>query len=217
MIEELIAHSLGQTSFEAWPSRCDLIAHRRARSLSLGPSMRLQFEDEWTVRHQVREVVRAERLTSAHEIRQEVQTYARWLPDGTQWKASLLIELPEAQQRERELPLLSGAAHEIYVAWAGASDCKRTYAVANDDLPDRHVGRPSAVHFLRFDLPLSLRKRILGGRSAIIGCAHDYYRWQRPIPDELLPLLRSDLETMETRPDFYGERRHVNFTSTYRI
>lgn len=178
-----------------WPSRRALMAHRRARSLSLGPSMRLQFEDAWTVQHQIREVLHAERITDAHEIRHEVQTYARWLPDGTQWKASLLIEMPDVQQRERDLPSLSAAAHEIYVACLGGMALGRTYAVANEDLPDGHRARPSGVHFLRFDLPPAMRERLLGGAAAVIGCANGRYRWQRLIPPGLLRLLQADLAT----------------------
>ena len=78
------------------PQRREMIAHRRARSMSLGPFRCLQFEDSLTVRHQIREVLRAERITDPVAIQHEIDTCARLLPDGTQWKATLLIQLPEA-------------------------------------------------------------------------------------------------------------------------
>lgn len=173
------------------PSRHELMAHRRARSVSLGPAMRLQFEDAWTVHHQVREILRAERISDAAGIAHETAAYAHLLPDGRQWKATLLIELPDASRRASELPRLNEAAHRLYVGCKGESWC---HAQANEDLPDRHLGRPSAVHFLRFELPPSLREQLLGGTPAFVGCAHDDYRWQRLIPQQMLRLLLADLE-----------------------
>ena len=158
------------------PQRREMIAHRRARSMSLGPAMRLQFEDELTVRHQIREVLRAECITDPVAIQHEIDTYAHLLPDGTQWKATLLIQLPdapEASERARELPLLSEAAHDIYVECGKQG---RVFAQANDDLSDRHLARPSGVHFLRFQLPEAMRLRLFDGASAAIGCSHQRYQ-----------------------------------------
>lgn len=132
-----------------------LIAHRRERSLSLGPCMRLQFEDERTIRHQIEQIVRAERITGA--IRDEIETCAHLMPNGTSWQATLLIELPDARERRRELPRLNEAAHELHVVVAGHPLVR---ARVNEDLPDRHRARPSAVHFLRFELPAPLRPHL---------------------------------------------------------
>lgn len=172
------------------PQRRELMAHRRARSVSLGPAMRLQFEDELTLRHQIGEVLRAERITDAQAMQREIDTYAHLVPDGTQWKATLLIQLPEAEERARELPALSEAAHQIYV------ECERqgrVFAQANEDLGDRHLTRPSATHFLRFQLPEPLRSRLREGAPATIGCTHLSYHWRRLIPPATLRLLRVDL------------------------
>lgn len=172
------------------PQRRELMAHRRARSMSLGPAMRLQFEDELTLRHQIGEVLRAERVTDPAEMQREIDTYAHLVPDGTQWKATLLIQLPDAQERARELPRLSEAAHQIYV------ECERqghVFAQANEDLSDRHLTRPSAVHFLRFQLPEPLRARLRDGAPATIGCDDPNYHWRRLVPPVALRLLRADL------------------------
>lgn len=169
--------------------RQGLIAHRRERSLSLGPCMWLQFEDELTVHHQIQEVMRVERSSDPQH---EIDTYAHLLPDGRNWKATPLIGVPDAQQRERELPHLSEAAHRLYVELPRHP---RVYAQANEDLPDRHLTRPSAVHFLRFQFPEPLRVALLAGANASLGCAHDQYAFRRVIPLATLERLRCDLAT----------------------
>jgi hypothetical protein len=167
-----------------------LMAHRRERSLSLGPRMWLQFEDELTVHHQIQEVLHAERRS---DVQHEIDTYAHLLPDGSNWKATLLIELPEAQERARELPQLSEAAHRLYVE---LPHHPRVFGLANEDLPDRHLSRPSAVHFLRFQFPAPLRVALLAGASATLGCAHDQYAFRRAIPLTTLERLRCDLASV---------------------
>jgi hypothetical protein len=166
------------------------IAHRRERSLALGPSMRLQFEDERTIGHQIHEVMRTEGLSSLADVQHEIDTYAHLLPNGSNWKATLLIELPDAQERARELPHLTEAAHRLYVE---LPHHPRIFAQANEDLPDRHLKRPSAVHFLRFQFPPPLRVALLAGAGATLGCAHDQYAFRRLIPLVTLERLRCDL------------------------
>jgi hypothetical protein len=170
--------------------RSRLIAHRRARTVALGPAMRLQFEDELTVRYQIQEVLRAENVVDTSEMRHEIERYAHLLPDRTQWKATLMIELPNAQQRARELPLLNEAAHHVYVETAGRP---RVHASANEDQPDGHRTRPSAVHFLRFALPESFRAALLAGQGVALGCDHPAYAWRRKIAQPMLEQLRRDL------------------------
>lgn len=183
------------TTVHAGPDRHlhkpQLIAHRRARSLALGPCMWLQFEDELTVHHQIQEVLHAEGAAAQGEaLQREVDTYTHLLPDGSNWKATLLIGLPDAAKRARELPELNEAAHRLYVQLPRHP---RVYAQANEDLPDRHLGRPSAVHFLRFQFPPPLRIALLAGADASVGCEHDAYAFRRVIPMVLLEQLRCDL------------------------
>jgi hypothetical protein len=170
--------------------RARLIAHRRARSIALGPALRLQFEDELTVRYQIQEVLRVDRADDdARRLQDEIDTWSHLVPDGTHWKASLLIELPDAQERARSLPQLSEAAHHVYVQVGRAC----VTASANEDLHDRHLGRPSGVHFLRFQLPESLRAALLAGAPARIGCAHAAHAVERAMPPALLLQLARDL------------------------
>lgn len=167
-----------------------LIRHRRERSLALGPCMRLQFEDELTIRYQIQEVLHAERAASAEHMQHEIDTYAHLVPDGTHWKATLLIELPDATERRRELPQLNEAAHRLYVELPRHA---RVYALANEDLVDRHLSRPSAVHFLRFQFPESVRAALLNGATATLGCDHAQYEFRRLIPPASIERLRRDL------------------------
>lgn len=170
--------------------RQQMIRHRRERSLMLGPCMRLQFEDRLTIRYQIQEVLHAERPELPDAGADEIATYAHLVPDGSNWKATLQIELPDAAQRRRELPQLNEAAHRIFVDVARHP---RVFAFANEDLPDRHRTRPSAVHFLRFQFPESLRAALLGGATATLGCAHDHYEFRRVIPPASIERLRRDL------------------------
>lgn len=170
--------------------RVDAIAHRRQRSLALGPAMWLQFEDEASVRYQIQEMLLAERIVALDAVQHTIEHYVHLLGDGRQWRATLFIGLPEAARRARELPMLSEAAHHLYL---GCGARPRIVAEANEDLADRHRGRPSAVHFLRFALPPALRDALSAGEGAVLGCAHPAYAWQRPLPLPLLHSLCADL------------------------
>lgn len=171
--------------------RLRAVAHRRERCLTLGPTMRLQFEDESSVRHQIEEVLLAERIADPAQVQHTINGYAHLLGDGRQWMATLFVELPDAARRERELPLLSRAAHHLYLGCAGQA---RVMAAANEDLDDRHLGRPSAVHFLRFALPDAMRDALRAGPAAVLGCAHPAYAWQCPVPSPVLQRLCSALQ-----------------------
>lgn len=175
-----------------------LMRHRRERSLALGPCMRLQFEDELTIRYQILEMLHVERADGLQALREQIDTYAHLVPDGSQWKATLQIELPDRQERQRELPQLNEAVHRLYVEVAGHA---RVVVQANEDLPDRHRTRPSAVHFLRFQLPEAMRASVLAGAAAALGCTHDHYAFRRVIPPATLAQLRRDLVVCTHRLD----------------
>lgn len=167
-----------------------VLSHKRARTLPLGPHMRLVFEDRLTLAHQVRTIARAERITDAEALAREAAAYAPLMPDGRSWRATLLLELPDPHERERELPLLNEAAHQLYV---DLPRLLRVRAEANEDQPDRHRGRLSAVHFLRFDWPAAARDMLQRAGSVALGCEHPRYAWRRMVPAHTLALLRADL------------------------
>lgn len=166
------------------------IAYRRLRTVALGPCMRLHFEDAATLRYQIQEVLRAERSRDAGDVQREIDAYAPLLPDGSDWRASLFIELPEAEQRRSRLPQLSLAAHRIQLELPGLPPIA---AHANEDVEDGHRGRPSAVHFLRFPLPAQAREALRSRTPASLACTDAHYRWRQPIPTMTLASLRCDL------------------------
>ncbi len=183
--------SLRSWQWQRHELRARAIAHRRERCLTLGPDLRLQFEDETSVRHQIQEVLHIERIADAREVQHTIDAYAHLLGDSEAWTATLFIEMPDASRRERELPVLSQAAHHLYLGCAGLP---RIVAEANCDLADRHLGRPSGVHFLRFALSAELRDALRAGPPVVLGCAHPAYAWQRTVP---APLMRRLCETLE--------------------
>ncbi len=192
--ERIAAHSLlSLRSYQRQrrERRARAIAHQRERCLTLGPDLRLQFEDETSVRHLIQEVLHIERIADAREVQHTIDAYAHLLGDADAWTATLFIEMPEAARRERELPVLSQAAHHLYLGCAGLP---RIVADANQDLADRHLGRPSGVHFLRFALSNAVRDALRAGSPAVLGCAHPGYARQRNVP---APLLRRLCEPLE--------------------
>lgn len=169
-----------------------LAAYRRSRAVSLGPHMRLQFEDELTVRWHIQEVLRAERIERPADVQEEVQRYAHLCPDGTEWIATLMIQIPDAALRQARLPELARAAHQVFVQ-LDATPRTRLFAQANEDLPDRHLGRDSAVHFLRFAWSAEARAAVVRGAGVRLGCAHPGYEFVRVLPRAVLAALRRDL------------------------
>jgi len=150
--------------------------------------MRLQFENRATVRHHVDRILRIERITDPLAVQHEFAAYAPLLPDGTNWKATLFIELADPAERARELPQLSRAVHELYVDVPGL---RRVRVSANDDLADRHLARPSAVHFLRFQFSAAERAALRSAHAIVLGCTHPAYPFSQLIgPSTLAHLLR---------------------------
>lgn len=174
-------------------TRRRMIAYRRARTLEFGPCMRVQFEDALTLRYQVQEILRAERIADAHGVRGELGAYAHLLPDASNWTATLFIEVPDAALRARRLPRLSLAAHRIHLDIDGQRIC----ALANEDLASganaRHLERPSGVHFLRFELDSQARAAVESGAVVTLGCDDPACPLRQPMPAALLQLLRTQI------------------------
>jgi len=168
-----------------------LLAQRRARTVPFGPCMRLQFENRATVRHHVEKILRIERITEPTAAQHEIDAYAHLLPDGTNWKATLFIELADPIERARELPQLSRAVHELYVDVPGLGKVRVS---ANDDLADRHLARPSAVHFLRFEFSAAQRAALRSAQAIVLGCMHPAYPFSELIGPSTLGHLVRDLD-----------------------
>lgn len=177
-----------------------LLASLRARTVSLGPHLRLQFENEQSLRYRIQEVLRVERIDDALAVQCEIDAWAHLLPDGTQWLATLVIEWPNAALREQWMPVIDQAIPLLYVE---VPRQPQIVVQALEDPPDRHLRRAAGgLHFLRFALNESFRRAVLGGQSVHLGCEHDRYRFRRLISAAMHESLRGDLDRPRgTRPD----------------
>ncbi len=130
--------------------KAEVLAHRKLRSLHLGDHITLQFESETTIRYQIQEMLRIEKIFEEDGIAQEVEAYGPLVPDGTNWKATMMIEYPDINERKRELARLIGVEDRMFVEVEGQP---RIYAIADEDLDRETEEKTSAVHFVRFEFP----------------------------------------------------------------
>jgi hypothetical protein len=167
-----------------------IIAHRKLRTVHLGDHVSVQFEDETTIRRQIQEMLHIEKIFDEAGIENEIEAYAPLVPDGTNWKATMLIEYPDPNQRKRELGRLIGVEDRVFVEAEGHG---RVYAIADEDLDRENDEKTSAVHFLRFELPQPAREAIRAGASVRLGCDHTNYPAHTEISQETLASLAGDL------------------------
>jgi hypothetical protein len=157
--------------------RSQVLEHKRARQLAVGPHTTWLFEDRLTVQYQVQEMLRAERIFEPEGIEEELSSYNPLIPDGQNWKATLLIEFPDENERRRELAKMKGIEDR---AWVQVSGHDRVYAIADEDLERENDEKTSSVHFLRFELTPPMIATLRGGASLAVGIDHDHYRHSVP-------------------------------------
>lgn len=168
----------------------EFIAHRKLRSVSLGEHINVQFEDETTIRRQIQEMLHIEKIFEEEGIADEIAAYAPLVPDGGNWKATMLIEYPDVHERKRELARLIGVEDRMFVEVEGYP---RVYAVADEDLDRETDEKTSAVHFLRFEFPKPAREAVRAGALVKLGCDHTHYPAHVVIGTETLASLAGDL------------------------
>ncbi len=172
-------------------NREQIMTHRQLRSVHLGEHINLQFESEMTVRYQIQEMLRIEKVFEEEGILQEIEAYAPLVPDGGNWKATMLIEYPDENERRRELKRLIGVEDRMFIEVEGHA---RVYAIADEDLDRETDEKTSAVHFVRFELDTAMRKAVLAGAGVKLGCDHTNYPAHTQIEPEALASLASDLK-----------------------
>ena len=172
-------------------AKADFIAHRKLRTVHLGEHMSIQFEDERTIRRQIQEMLHIEKIFDEDGIDGEIEAYAPLVPDGTNWKATMLIEYPDAHERKRELARLIGVEDRLFVEVEGHA---RVYAIADEDLDRENAEKTSAVHFVRFEFGKSRRDAVRAGASVKLGCDHTNYPAHVVIAPETLASLAGDLK-----------------------
>ena len=168
----------------------EMIAHRKLRTVHLGEHVSVQFEDERTIRRQIQEMLHIEKIFDEEGIQGEIDAYAALVPDGSNWKATMLIEYPDVTERKRELARLIGVEDRMFVEVEGHG---RVYAIADEDLERETDEKTSAVHFVRFEFTRPMREAVLAGAAVKLGCDHSNYPAHLNISPETLASLAGDL------------------------
>ena len=171
--------------------RKKVIAHKENRRLELGNHILLSFEDKLIMQYQIQEMLKAERIFEAAAIEEELEVYNPMIPDGTNWKATMLIQYPDVAERQRELTRLIGIEDLI---WMQVNGCEKIYAIADEDLERANDEKTSAVHFMRFELEPDMITAVKSGATISAGVDHkNYQATVNPVSDELRKSLLSDL------------------------
>src|SRR5713226_8636731 len=170
--------------------RGKVIAHKKHRTLHLGEHVTLVFEDELTIRYQVQEMLRIERIFEEEGIREELDAYNPLVPDGRNLKATMMIEYPDPDERGKRLADLIGIEDKVWLQVAGHG---RVWAIADEDLDRENDEKTSAVHFLRFELAAPMRAALARGAGLSMGIDHPQYRAGVEVPAELRASLAADL------------------------
>jgi hypothetical protein len=171
--------------------RAEVIQHKKLRSVQLGNHLTLLFEDDMTVRYQVQEMLRIEKIFDEEGIQSELDAYNPLVPDGSNLKATVLIEYANEAERKVALAKLIGVEDRLFIQVEGQT---RVYAIADEDLDRENEEKTSAVHFVRFDLTQAMKDALKAGAQLMIGCDHpNYPAHLEELPIETLASLVKDL------------------------
>jgi hypothetical protein len=171
--------------------RAEVIAHKRHRQAPIGPNVTLYFEDRVTMRYQVQEMLRVERIFESEAIAEELGAYNPLIPDGTNLKATMMLEYPDVAERRGALARLKGVEDCVYLE-VGALG--RVFAHADEDLTRSDETKTSAVHFLRFELDAAMRSALKSGAPLTLGVDHEHYRHELAGSAEMRKSLAADLD-----------------------
>lgn len=152
--------------------RAKVIEHKKARTVHLGPNLTVFFEDEMTIRYQVQEMLRVERIFEDEGIMDELSAYNPLIPDGQNFKATMLIEYTDVNERQAALARLKGVEDKVYIQVQGFD---KVFAIADEDLDRESDEKTSAVHFLRFELTDSMASSLKAGGALSVGVEHSEY------------------------------------------
>jgi hypothetical protein len=171
--------------------RAKVLAHKRLRTVHLGAHVTLLFEDELSIRYQVQEMLRIERTYEEEGIQDELAAYNPLVPDGSNFKATMLIEYEDAGERKAALARLIGVEDAV---WVQVEGCPKVYAIADEDLPRETEEKTSAVHFVRFELKPEMVAALKYGVALAMGVDHPAYGATIPaLPADVRAALVADL------------------------
>ncbi len=153
--------------------RAKVMAHKKTRAVSLGNHVTLIFEDELTMRYQVQEMLRAERIFEEAGIQDELDAYNPLVPDGSNWKATMMVEYTDVEERKRMLAKLIGIENQV---WVKVDEFDKVFPIADEDLERETEEKTSSVHFLRFELSPDMARAARQGANIEMGVDHPAYR-----------------------------------------
>ncbi|HWQ37351.1 MAG TPA: DUF3501 family protein [Burkholderiales bacterium] len=172
--------------------RARVMAHKQNRKVQLGEHLTLLFEDELTMRYQIQEMLRAERIFEEEGIQEELEAYNPLVPDGSNWKATMMLEYPDVDERRRALARLKGIEDRVWVRVEGQP---RVYAIADEDLERENEQKTASVHFLRFELTDAMKDALRQGKSLAVGVDHPNYTFSVDrVPEGVRQSLINDLK-----------------------
>ena len=171
--------------------RARVMAHKRNRQMPIGPNATLYFEDALTMHYQVQEMLRAERIFEAAGIQEELDAYNPLIPDGSNWKATFMMEYPDEAERREKLAQLLGIEKHL---WVQVADFARVTPIADEDLERETADKTSSVHFLRIELTPEMVQAVKQGAPVSMGIDHPAYNYTaEPIPQNIRDSLAGDL------------------------
>jgi hypothetical protein len=184
-------YSLEQYAERRAEMRTAVMKHKKDRQLHIGPHATLYFEDKQTMLYQIQEMLRVERIFEAAAIQEELDTYNPLIPDGSNWKATFMIEYTNVEERQQALAQMVGIEQQV---WMQVQGCDRVYAIADEDLERADEEKTSAVHFLRFELSAEMVEAVRAGVDINAGIDHSSYTHSlEPIPRNIRDSLARDL------------------------
>ena len=172
--------------------RNQVMAHKRNRRVELGTNAALYFEDRLTMQYQIQEMLRIERIFEAAGINDELEAYNPLIPDGSNWKATFMVEFPDVEERRAMLGQLVGIENKVFIQVEGFG---RVFAIADEDLERSDDKKTSAVHFMRFELSADEVDALKSGASLTAGIDHDNCQVEiSPLPENIRQSLLGDLD-----------------------
>jgi hypothetical protein len=171
--------------------RARVMEHKKNRRLPIGPNANLYFEDALTMQYQIQEMLRIEKIFEADGIQEELDAYNPLIPDGSNWKATFMMEFPDPQERAQQLARLIGIEKQV---WIQVADFARVSPITNEDLERETEEKTSSVHFMRFELTPEMVEAVKNGAAVSMGIDHPNYTYAvEPIPQNIRDSLAGDL------------------------
>lgn len=171
--------------------RKKIIAHKENRRVELGPHLLLLFEDRLIMQYQIQEILKAEKIFDAAGIEEELEAYNPLIPDGSNWKATMMIQYEDIDERRKMLGELIGIEDTVYMQVDGFD---KSYAIADEDLSRDTETKTSAVHFLRFELDTDMAQAVKQGAAITAGVEHGMYDLKMKLAENVRKALAEDIE-----------------------